>query len=555
MFEKLVALLPFNPSLAHDLAFYGRRMREESSIRRTGMVFIVLAFLVQFFAVLSPPQPTVADSVNDLINGGISSAAEAKDYCVRDVRDYKKILNYYGIDCSEVGVATTTYIKSTDDNGTIYSMGHKALGATHNGKPTNETAVNIPGASGTVYWRLLHSWDSGTYSTYKVLVVKKTAKHSAFYILYNCGNLAHPGLPTPYVPPTPPPPPPPPAPQVLSCSNEVMNYADNSTVAFNSSVIVRGQAAGQNIKTGQTVDMYYDYVNSAGKVVATAKTLGVPFSGTTANDSASHTFTANSAGTFTIRLTVKYDTTKVAAGSAAGNCVKHITIQQPCQYNSSLPADSPECKPCDKAVSSENSLACIELSKSANDTTAGWTVTNDEVKTANPGDSVTYTLTAKNGGKAVVKDFTFQEDISDVLDYVARNPAGEPVIKLNGGSLSPTGLVTWPAQDVPASGSVVHQITITVANPIPATPVSTSDTSHFDLVMTNTYGNTININVPTPPGKIPETVATTLPNTGPGTSMALAGAIFLIAGYFYSRSRLLATEVDIELQETTAGGI
>jgi len=34
------------------------------------MIFIVLTFLVQFFAVLSPPVSTVAASNNDLINGG-----------------------------------------------------------------------------------------------------------------------------------------------------------------------------------------------------------------------------------------------------------------------------------------------------------------------------------------------------------------------------------------------------------------------------------------------------------------------------------------------------
>jgi uncharacterized repeat protein (TIGR01451 family) len=334
-----------------------------------------------------------------------------------------------------------------------------------------------------------------------------------------------------------------------------MNYADNQVVAFNSSIIVRGQASGTNLKAGQKVDLIYEYVNSTGKVVATAESLGVPFSGTTANDSQTHTLAATVAGTFTIRLTVKYDAGKVATGSATGNCLKHITVQQPCQFNSSLPADSPQCKPCDKAVSSENSLACIELHKSANDTTLGWTVENDEIKTAGPGDTITYTLTAKNAGKAAVKQFNFQEDLSDVLDYVARDAANKPYLKLDGGSLTSTGLVTWPAQDIPAGGSVTHQITITVANPIPATPVSVSDSSHFDLLMTNTFGNTINIALPSPPAKTVETVATTLPNTGPGSSMVIAGSIFLIAGYFYSRSRLLATETDIELQETSAGGI
>ena len=83
MFEKLLAAVPYNPSMVHQLSFYSKRMREESSVRRAGLILLVLAFLIQFFAVISPPQPTVADSTNDLINGGVSSAADAGRRSVR----------------------------------------------------------------------------------------------------------------------------------------------------------------------------------------------------------------------------------------------------------------------------------------------------------------------------------------------------------------------------------------------------------------------------------------------------------------------------------------
>lgn len=59
MFEKLLSALPsyYDSGVARQVSFYARRMREESTIRRTGLIFIVLAFLIQFFAVLNPPQP------------------------------------------------------------------------------------------------------------------------------------------------------------------------------------------------------------------------------------------------------------------------------------------------------------------------------------------------------------------------------------------------------------------------------------------------------------------------------------------------------------------
>src|ERR1039458_8323011 len=115
MFEKLLSVLPYNPGLLHQIGFYGQRMREEAAIRRTGVIFIVLTFMVQFFAVLSPPVSTVAASNNDLINGGFmangqASASEAKTDCNNNVQDYKVILEYYGISCDAVGSATATTI-------------------------------------------------------------------------------------------------------------------------------------------------------------------------------------------------------------------------------------------------------------------------------------------------------------------------------------------------------------------------------------------------------------------------------------------------------------
>src|SRR5665647_1885921 len=124
MFEKLLSLVPYNPGLLPQLSFYSRRMREETSIRRTGTIFLVLAFMLQFFAVLSPPQSSIAASDNDLINGGFSSAAEARQDCVNDVQGYQKILHYYGISCSEFDNADTVRIHGDALNNQYFSAGH-----------------------------------------------------------------------------------------------------------------------------------------------------------------------------------------------------------------------------------------------------------------------------------------------------------------------------------------------------------------------------------------------------------------------------------------------
>ncbi|HEY1646095.1 MAG TPA: hypothetical protein VGF75_07095, partial [Candidatus Saccharimonadales bacterium] len=106
MFDKLLSALPFNPGSIQQLSFYAHRVRKEQSVRRIGLVFIVLAFLVQFFAFVSPPSPTLADSPNDLIDGGFSSAAEAASDCTSNVEDYGTILANYGITCAKVASAT-----------------------------------------------------------------------------------------------------------------------------------------------------------------------------------------------------------------------------------------------------------------------------------------------------------------------------------------------------------------------------------------------------------------------------------------------------------------
>lgn len=229
-----------------------------------------------------------------------------------------------------------------------------------------------------------------------------------------------------------------------------------------------------------------------------------------------------------------------------------------CAYNSSLPADSSlcfppcpynaaikntdvECKPCESSTSSQDKISCVQVSKTASNSTQGITDANNT--TAQPGDVINYTLFAKNTGKADVEKYTFQENMSDVLDYAN-------IIDLHGGSIDENNIVSWPSVTVKAGETEQEQITVKVKNPVPQTPVSQSDPSHFDLTMTNVYGNTINIKVPGSSTKTIESASTTLPNTGPGTSILIVSVIVVFAGYLLSRSRLIAKECEIAAMES-----
>jgi hypothetical protein len=436
MFEKLLSQLPYKPGLARQMSFYSRRMRQEAGIRRIGMVFIVLAFFIQFFAILSPPQPTVASSNNDLINGGISGPGDAANHCNNNTQHFKNILENYGITCQQVANARTVNINSNGQD--YYSFGRIPQGF------NSEQPVNIPNL-GTIYVRKLSAW--GHNVTYKALQLSASTGKS-FWILYQCGNLVSIGVPSP--------------------------VNQNAGVGNNQPVTNPQSGVGNNQPVSKP---------RPGPATPTPTPPGTP-----------------------------------------------VTPQPP--------AD------CEKDVSSANPTACLAISKTAANTTQKLPDANGT--TAQAGDVIVYTLYAKNtadGGS--LKQYVFRENLSDVLDYA-------DIVDLHGGTLSSDGIASWPATDIEHGATASKQITVKVKSPIPQTPVSASDPNRFDLIMTNVYGNAININLPGSAGKSVEAVGTSLPNTGPGTNLLIGSAIVIIAGYFYSRSRLLTKESRLALQEGTS---
>ncbi len=502
MFEKLVSLLPYNPSLAHQLSFYGKRMREEASIRRIGLLFIVLAFMVQFFAVLSPPQPTSADSSTDLINGGITSRADAVNTCNSNLKDYRTILSNYGITCADVAAASTIQLKSTSYSNTLYTMGWNAdiPNNPYTGKPTNDTPVTLTGINHTFHWHLVSNTDKTAYRYREALQLKSSATGKTFFILFDCGNLVAIGIP----------------PTIKPCPY-------NSAILSSDAKCFKPCQYNTSIPSTDSRCHPAPCPLNSSIYVTDAKCKACPY------DS----------------KILKSDTKCIQCPNPR---YPTITASNPackkvCPYNSSIDVGDVNCKPCTAAVSSTNAAACIVISKTASDPTQNWPDANN--KTAQPGDTIIYTLYAKNGGKADVKGYVMQENLSDVLDYAT-------VVDLHTGTINAvTGEVTWAATDIKAGATLSHQITVKVKNPIPSTPVSTSDPSHFDLAMVNVYGNSITIFVPGPPVKVIETATTTLVNTGPGTSLFMAASVVVLAGYFYGRARLLSRETSIALQGST----
>lgn len=73
--------------------------------------------------------------------------------------------------------------------------------------------------------------------------------------------------------------------------------------------------------------------------------------------------------------------------------------------------------------------------------------------------------------------------------------------------------------------------------------------------MTNTFGETIHVQVNCPDIKVIEQVVDELPRTGPTDNFIFAGIVLSIVVYFYCRSRQLNQEVRLIRREFTSGTI
>lgn len=516
MFKKLLSNLPFNPSLINQVSFYSKRLRAEGSIRKMGFIFMILSLAVQGFAAVAPSEPTLASSANDLIRGGINSSAEALSHCQNNA-EIRTIFAHYGVSCDALTRTTDEYVHTRSWDGQLYSLGRLPYGK------QGEQAINIAGT--TYFARPVWTWGD-----YSFRAIQGTTDNGLpFMIMLDCGNIVSYGPPRPELPP---PPPPPPAPEkVIACANLGMSVRDKSRVSTGSSVSVRGQATGRNLGPNEQVVMYYELTNTdTDEVVEKQHGEGIQFSGTTAQDPVWRVFDIKEEGNYTFKLKVTYNGgSRTATGSEKGDCLKQIVAEKE--------------PPCDDK---ENPLECLVLHKNATNQTQDIPDANGTQ--ARAGDVVVYTLSVKNTStNTPIEGFVVEESIADILDYAK-------VLDLYGGTQDENHIVRWPEADIAPGETLEQKIKVQIKDPIPATPVSASNPGTFDLTLTNVYGDTVNITVRPPATKAVESTTQSLPNTGPGETLAAAFVITVVAGYFFARTRLMTKELDIVRSDYAVGG-
>lgn len=167
---------------------------------------------------------------------------------------------------------------------------------------------------------------------------------------------------------------------------------------------------------------------------------------------------------------------------------------------------------------------------------------------ARANDRIRYSITVHNIGdvKATAK---FTEELEDVLEYAR-------VIDNGGGTFDSTAkTLVWPDTELQPGESKTRMFVVQLASTIPAGARGVSDPSSYDCVMTNSFGDTVDIDVACPVEKQVEQTVSELPTTGPGENMLFAGVLLAVVAFFYARSRQMAKEVRYIRRDLNAGTI
>ncbi len=301
-------------------------------------------------------------------------------------------------------------------------------------------------------------------------------------------------------------------------------------------------AVAQN---GATINKHTFIVRSKDAMgsIITQKTI------TTANQTAdSGIIEIKEAGTYHVSVIISSS----IGDKTSINCAKIITVAAPdkCVVNLNILATDKECQPCPANPSlwykDENCRERVASEKQATNLTQNGVLAANV--TANGGDRIQFTVTMYNVGK-IPASVDFKENMTDVLEYAkVYDNGGGDLITVNGAKY-----LNWNKMTLAAGQKVSRTFSVKVLDQIPLTPRGTSDRGSYDCIMTNTFGNTININMNCQAPKLVEQVVEQLPSTGPRENIIFSGIVTSIVVYFYARSRQLGKEIRLIRKDFNAG--
>ena len=114
---------------------------------------------------------------------------------------------------------------------------------------------------------------------------------------------------------------------------------------------------------------------------------------------------------------------------------------------------------------------------------------------ARPGDTITYTLSAKNTGGATFEGFGMEDGIADVLEYADVISVSDGGSVVNGTSGNEAQLVRYPRVDVAPGETMTRTFTVKVKDSV---PTNAQNGYHYDSEMYNQYGDEVIITLQIP---------------------------------------------------------
>ncbi len=575
MFKKLVTNLPFSPGLASQVSFYAKRLKQEESIRRFGLLFVALSMTAQSFMIISPPEAAIAVGPNNIIYSGVTSKDDLLQKYLNGSDgnghdDIKQIFDYYKINETSIMNAREVSIASTDRDGNLRSIGRYKQGF------ASETTVPIPGTTTTVYERNLSDWNGGPY---RALEGERT-DGTYFAVLMSCGNLVIDSEDEPERPPE--------FSISLTCEaivgkafdpdgdevplrawirvvNEPKttgNWIDITgklpyTIPENlksSENVTRVSVEAQDIDTGQWLPVLVgaevgpclDPPPPPVTKIACTSLRWIDTQNVSLITLEAKAFVENTLViAFNFRIVDSQNSVVATKTIETDKTTTSYTVdlEDPGTYTATVAVVTDQgnqtSESCEETIIISNPVKPVfEIlrNKEASNITQQIEDANNTV--AKPGDNIEYRLITRNTGN-VAGDVDIKENMSDVLEYSQLLEAQDA--KYHEG----TGILDWGTVELQPNETDIRIVKVRINDSIPATARSAGDLASYDLVLRNVYGDdVVNIKVPcSSAGKCVEGIVQTLPNTGPGLSTFINTILIMSSVFFYMRNRQTSREL------------
>lgn len=185
------------------------------------------------------------------------------------------------------------------------------------------------------------------------------------------------------------------------------------------------------------------------------------------------------------------------------------------------------------------SKSAINTSQSSIDATKSIAQANNQIR---------YTINVENTGLALQK-VDLKENLRDTLEYSS-------LIDNGGGTFNNEDkTLSWPSITLEKGEKQSRVFAVRLLESIPATAQGQSEPTSYDCIMTNTFGNQIDIPVNCTTPKVVEQVVNQLPKTGPTENILFGGILLSIATFFYARTRQIKSEVRLLRRNINTGNI